>query len=117
MSQQYEDFLSALDLAMKSESGLKLVPEGIERGCLSGEIQECHYLHEVVGGTEFLQFFLLEPGDHIASAKAPTFMFRWAGQKWSVMPPAEPTELTATDLAELFISMPLQWRLATEATV
>jgi hypothetical protein len=115
MSQQYQDFLNALTTAMKQQSGLKLVPEGPEGGCLSGEIQECHYQHEIVGGTEFLQFFLLEPGDRIRAATTPTFGFRWNGEKWNVLPPADPTELTADDLAELFVSMPLQWRLASKA--
>ena len=109
MSRQYEQFLDALNLAMKEQSALKLVPDGKEKGCLSGEIQECHYLHEVVGGTEFLQFFLLEPGEHLDETKGPTFVFRLAGQTWSVLPPAQPTELTAADLAELFVSMPFQW--------
>ncbi len=112
MSQHYEQFLEALNVAMKQQSALKLVPEGKEKGCLSGEIQECHYLHEIVGGTEFLQFFLLEPGQHIGEAKGPTFVFRWAGQAWSVLPPAQPTELNAADLAELFVSMPSQWHNA-----
>ncbi len=109
MSRHYEEFLEALDTAMKEQSALKLVPDGKDKGCLSGEIQECHYLHETVGGTEFLQFFLLEPGQHMGEAKGPTFVFRWAGQTWSVLPPAQPTELTAADLAELFVSMPSQW--------
>ena len=117
MSNHYEEFLQALTTAMKQESGLKLVSDGKDKGCLSGEIQDCHYLHETVGGTEFLQFFLLEPGEHMGEAKGPTFVFRWAGQKWSVLPPAEPTELTADDLAELFLSMPEQWKLASEAAV
>lgn len=115
MSQQYQDFLDALTVGMKQQSGLKLLAEGTERGCLAGEIQECHYLHEIVGGTEFLQFFLLEPGDRISATTTPTFVFRWNGEKWSVMPPAEPHELTADDLVELFFAMPEQWALSSKA--
>jgi hypothetical protein len=109
MTRHYEEFLQALNEEMKSQSALKLVADGLDKGCLRGEIQECHYLHETVGGTEFLQFFLLEPGEHMGESKGPTFVFRWAGNTWSVLPPAQPTELTAADLAELFVSMPAQW--------
>jgi hypothetical protein len=116
MSQQYNEFLDALNLAMKSQSALKYLPEGNDSGCVRGEIQECHYQHEIVGGTEFLQFFLLEPGQYLKEAKGPTFVFRWAGQAWTVLPPAEPTNLSAADLAELFISMPSQWAGVAEAT-
>jgi hypothetical protein len=115
MSKQYQDFLEALAIGMKQQSGMKLVPEGTEGGCLAGEIQECHYQHEVVGGTEFLTYFLLEPGDRISASTTPTFVFRWNGEKWSVLPPAEPTELTAEDMAELFLSMPRQWKLASKS--
>ncbi len=115
MSRQYQAFLEALNEAMKSQSALKLLAEDKDSGCLAGEIQECHYQHEVVGGTEFLQFFLLEPGQHIREAQGPTFVFRLNGQTWSVLPPAEPTELGPDDLAELFVSMPSQWAEVSEA--
>ena len=114
MTRQYKEFLKALDAEMKNHSALKLVPDGEEQGILRGEIQECHYLHEIVGGTEFLQFFLLAPGEHIGESKGPTFVFRWAGNTWSVLPPAQPTDLSAADLAELFTSMPAQWAAVAE---
>ena len=112
MSQQYQQFLDAVKVAMKEQSALKHLAEGKDRGYVAGEIQECHYLHEIVGGTEFLQFFLLALVSTFVKQRRRRSFFAGLEQPGAFCHRRNPTELTAADLAELLISMPSQWALS-----